>query len=118
MDRVIRDSLDIAFLVHRLSEHIKNAPQRSWPYGDHDRRPGCFSRYTALETIRGVHRQGADPVIAKIFLHFKDKRKFSNTIHVDRLEKIRDLSLRKFDIHDTTKNLYHAAYCFFHKFLR
>ncbi len=72
----------------------------------------------ALQAIRGIHRQSADPVAAKMFLHFQDQRaSLPARSHFDRLIKLRDLPLRKFDIHHATKDLHHTASCVCHDFM-
>ncbi len=89
-------------------------PSVPGPTGTRIGRAGGLSGEPALQSIRRIHGHGADPVIAEMLFHFQDQRLLSGPFHLDRLEKLRELSLGKFHVHHTAKDLYNTASCVCH----
>jgi len=57
--------------INSFSQHIEHPPQRHRTHGNFDGRSGRVGSPSALQTIRGVHRHGADDIIAHVLFNFK-----------------------------------------------
>ena len=55
------------------AEDVEDPAERRLADGDGDRRAGVLDLHATREAVRGVHRHGADAVIAEMLLHLHDQ---------------------------------------------
>ena len=60
-------------LVDRVAEHVEDAPERSVADRHADRPARIDDLHSPREAVGGVHRDGADAVVAEVLLHFCDQ---------------------------------------------
>ena len=61
-------------LVDRLADDIPDPAQRDVADRDGDRLPGVVDLEPAREPVSGVHRHGAEAIVAEMLLHLCDQR--------------------------------------------
>ena len=76
--------------------------------------PVARAGVTALQTIGGIHRHRAHPVVAEILLNFEDQGRLAGACDLDGLEESRDFALGELDVHHTAQDLHHTAGCVSH----
>ena len=60
-------------VVHRIAEHVPDAPERLLADRNGDRLSGVDDVDAAREAVGRVHRDGADAVVAEMLLHLRDQ---------------------------------------------
>ena len=83
MNRIMQARLNRTFVIDRFTQNVKDPAKRDWPDRDHDRSAGCISGLAAFQTIGGIHRNRADPVVTQVFLNFEDQILLSLARHAD-----------------------------------
>src|SRR3546814_3022104 len=63
-----------AALVDRFADHVDDTAERLWADGHADRRVGVHDLLAADEAVGGVHRDGADGVLAEVLRHLQHQR--------------------------------------------
>ena len=73
VDRPALLGLDRLAEVDRLAEQVEDAAQGGVADRNRDRAAGVDHLVAALQAVGGVHRDGADPVVAEVLLHLADQ---------------------------------------------
>ncbi len=94
-----------ALVVDGPAEDVEDATQRALTDGDRDRRAGVEHRDAARESVRGGHRDRADPVVAQVLLHFADQRVLAFPKDLDGVVDGRQSAGGEFDVDDGSGDL-------------
>src|SRR5690606_23540337 len=73
VDRRLHVAGDGAALVDRVANDVEDATKRLRTDGDRNLRAGVDHRLPAGQAVGGVHRNGANGVLAEVLRDFKDK---------------------------------------------
>ena len=74
MDRVILLRLDGPAFVNGCPGHVEHAAHHTFADRHRNRPAGVGDVQAALEPFGARHRDGADPVVAEMLLHFERQR--------------------------------------------
>jgi peptide chain release factor 1 len=96
---------DRALAVDRLAQDVEDTAQRDLADRHGDRRPGVADRDAAGETVRGGHRDAADPVVAQVLLDLADERLAALAEDLDRVEDRGQLACGELDVDHRTGDL-------------
>ena len=100
---------DGALAVDRVAEDVEHATERRLADRHRDRRAGVTDVDAAGETVRGRHRDGADPVVAEVLLDLADERLQALALDLDGVVDARQLAGRELDVHDGSGDLDDSA---------
>ncbi len=89
MDRPALFRLDVARVVDRLAEQVEDAAERVLAHGHRDRPARVDHVVAALKAVGGVHRDGADAVVAEVLLNLEGQ------VHPGALVGLLDLDLER-----------------------
>src|SRR5690606_23245725 len=104
--------MDGAALRHRrlrqpidgTTHHVEQSPPDLLPYRHRDRPAGIHDDGPAGESIRRVHRNGANTILAEMLLHLEDELIIA-PLYRQGIENVGNGSGRKFRIHNRTDYL-------------
>ncbi len=107
MDRPAQLSRRRTFLVNRLAQQIKNAPQSARADRHRNRAAGVFHAHPAHEAVGGRHGDTADDVVAEVLRHFHRKIDLATRVfNFQRVEQLRKLMRGKLGVNHRPLYLY------------
>lgn len=71
--------------VHEVTGNVEDTSENLFTDRNSDGFTGIGEAHAALETVRGGHRNGAHPAVAKVLLNFE------NQLGIDTVENVSDL---------------------------
>ncbi len=114
MDRVAFFKLYRATLVYRLTNHVANSSQYTFPHRNRDRIPGVRQFHTTLQPFGCRHGNRSDPTISQVLLNFENQtmirvahfgRDFQCVVNPRNL-----LSLAEINVHDGTDYSHNCSF--------
>ena len=73
MDLPALCALDRADFIHRIAQHVHDAPERALADRHRDRRAGAAHLQAAAQTVRRAHGDGAHDAVAQLLLDFQNE---------------------------------------------
>jgi len=109
MDRVTFRVGNGAAIIDRIAGNIEDAAKSPLTHRNGDRSAGIVDRHAALESFRGRHRDGADPVFPEMLLHFERELRWRAVDFVFQFKRVIDARqlgrVLEFHVHHGTDDL-------------
>ena len=101
------------FVVDRLTDDVKDTPERLLSYRYRDRRSGGDRLHPAHQTVRRSHRDALYGVVTQMLGNLHHKRAAIRRRNMNRIVYARKLSFRKLNVKYRTDNLSDFAFYLF-----
>ena len=101
--------VDRAAVVDRVTDDVQDAPQALGPDGHRDGGAGVAHFHAADEAVGGVHRDGADGVLAEVQRDLEGQvvlgGRDAGVRHLEGVQDLRELAPLELDVHDGPDDL-------------
>src|SRR6185437_4799418 len=96
-------------IVHRLAEHVENAPQRRFAHWHRNRRSGIHHGHATLDAVRSRHGDGAHLIAPDVLLHLGHQVDAPAArgilIHGERVVDLREMFRRELHVEHRANDL-------------